>query len=334
MMKKRIACIALLLMAALAFIGCGKEDVADTFNKAAEVLKSEREANLEMVVQDNSTFKFVILHHGLNEEDHYILHSIITNKSEEPILFKIENSEIDGVHATPDWNVTVEAGESATTDIDLLLPLQETGDNGHEVHFKLYLLNPASNELMFYHGYTFNVNREEEPHSSIEKGAYVEITIPADIANDERAQDAIAETEKALDVERTEVKEDGAIIYRVTNEKYQEIHETVHDVQVNGIESYVSSEFHRSTFPKVEYDDELTHFTVYSNYNYNDEDRYHYGVGLAVYGRLYHCFCLLDYDDTAVEYVFLPTGETYETYHTNPVYNDIDLLNRTLYEED
>lgn len=334
-MKMRTA--ALLLVVSLALCGCSKDAVVEEYDKivsgakeeyskASDRLEKEASEEVDLVVKDNHTLKFVVTHHALAESGNYILTCNITNKQENPLIVKVDTTEIDGVKAYPDWSVTLQPGEEITADVDTLLGLQATEDDVHEVHFHIVLVDGKTSEEIFQHGYKISINSDSPILHARDRLLYIEFIVPDEVFKNQ----IVGETYKSLFQEdyfvRIDDLGDGTKSYKMTREQYRDYHDKVKTAIFSVLEAGDFGDYYSRRFPHYEYDDELTHFTVTSNYNYQTLDEDAFAMILALSAELYHSVSLpaslQNYDDTSVEFVYEPTGEPYYTYHSNTAYRD------------
>lgn len=330
----RAKLIALLMVFSLALCGCSKEEAKEEISKFSGAAKEQYfkltdnmvkqgEEELDITVKDNSTLKFVVTRHAMADNGHYLLSFDITNKQATPLLVQVDKAEIDGVSANLDMSITLEPGEKISTELDTLLGFQETEDDKHEVHFHIILSDVKTGEEIFRHGYVININDDSTILNARNRLLYVEVTVPADLYKQEETREiyeALFHNEEYFT--KIEELENGDKLYRMTHEQYREYFEKLKQGIFQGLSDLAKDEKYLRMFPSFEYDEELTHFVVKSNYDYYTPDESIFALLLTFYARLYHSFSLKTYDDTTVDFVYGSASEPYFTYHTNKIYND------------
>lgn len=71
----------------------------------------------ETVVLDNDSVRFIIERAEVENEQSYILHCYIVNKTDTALMFTWENVTVNGAEAYPGWAVTVAPGKQACSDV-------------------------------------------------------------------------------------------------------------------------------------------------------------------------------------------------------------------------
>lgn len=137
----------------------------------------------------------------------------------------------------------------------------------------------------------------------------VDITLPADMFEGQTDQEIVAEAEEGG--YKCVVNEDGTVKYTMTKKQQKELLQGMKDQVDEGIQGYLEGEDEIASFEDVQYNNDLTKFTIKVNENYGDSGEGWAAFSLLLTSAYYQRFAGVADDDMdcVISYVDAESGE-------------------------